>query len=209
KRVIRCKIVGEGWMKDNGLYNVMDLIKRQRWENLFKRRHFVHIDVLASILSILGNNGICEYIKDVWEESKYTKPLQITRKFANDETLMAGRRVKSGEMKPFQRRRDDEMAAPAEDVHDEEVEDQNDFDWEAIIDEAAVPEESGSGEKFYDAKDEIQEPATVVEEVPVVVAQASVQQKETAPSGVDPSGPSGHLPETVMNKLQAEFERAR
>ncbi|GAB2290536.1 hypothetical protein Dimus_024815 [Dionaea muscipula] len=29
-------------------------------------------------------------------------------------------------------------------------------------------------------------------------------------SGVDPSGgPSGYLPEAVMNKLQAEFERAR
>ncbi|GAB2294511.1 hypothetical protein Dimus_028716 [Dionaea muscipula] len=108
-------------MKDNDLCNVMDLIKRQRWENLYKRREFVHIDAvkefyarmtmillkkkdivktsvrgvaiefdhlkLASILGIPGNNGICEYIKDVWEESKYTKPLEITRKFANDETL--------------------------------------------------------------------------------------------------------------------------
>ncbi|GAB2276242.1 hypothetical protein Dimus_010974, partial [Dionaea muscipula] len=123
-------------MKDNGLYNVMDLIKRQRWENLFKRREFFHIDAvkefyarmtvihlkkkdvvkksvrgvsiqfdhlkLASILGIPGNNGICEYIKDVWEESKYTKPVQITRRFVNDETLTAARRVKSGEMKPFQ-----------------------------------------------------------------------------------------------------------
>ncbi|GAB2268354.1 hypothetical protein Dimus_003319 [Dionaea muscipula] len=52
---------------------------------------------------IPGNNGICEYIKDVWEESKYTKPIEITRRFANDETLMAARIVKSGEMKPFQR----------------------------------------------------------------------------------------------------------
>ncbi|GAB2265821.1 hypothetical protein Dimus_000856 [Dionaea muscipula] len=33
--------------------------------------------------------------------------------------------------------------------------------------------------------------------------------KEPASSGVDPSGPSGHLPEAVMNKLQVEFERAR
>ncbi|GAB2269968.1 hypothetical protein Dimus_004884 [Dionaea muscipula] len=81
-----------------------------------------------------------------------------------------------------------------EDVHEEEVEDQNDFDWEAVIDEATVQGESGSGEKFYDAEDEIQKPAIVVEEVPAVVAQASVQQKETAPSGVDTSGPSGHLP---------------
>ncbi|GAB2272813.1 hypothetical protein Dimus_007633, partial [Dionaea muscipula] len=40
---------------------------------------------------------------DVWEESNYTKPLEITRGFANNETLTAARRVKSGEIKPFQR----------------------------------------------------------------------------------------------------------
>ncbi|GAB2278602.1 hypothetical protein Dimus_013280 [Dionaea muscipula] len=44
-------------------------------------------DKLATILGVPGNNGICEYIKDVWEESRYTKPLEITRRFANDETL--------------------------------------------------------------------------------------------------------------------------
>ncbi|GAB2273361.1 hypothetical protein Dimus_008160, partial [Dionaea muscipula] len=58
---------------------------------------------LATILGVPGTNGICEYIKDVWEESKYTKPLEITRRFANDENIMAARRVKSGEPKPFQR----------------------------------------------------------------------------------------------------------
>ncbi|GAB2268629.1 hypothetical protein Dimus_003582 [Dionaea muscipula] len=58
---------------------------------------------LASILGIPGNNGICEYIKEVWEESKYTKPLEITRRFANDDSIMEARRVKSVEMKPFQR----------------------------------------------------------------------------------------------------------
>ncbi|GAB2296674.1 hypothetical protein Dimus_030784 [Dionaea muscipula] len=183
-------------MKDNGLCNVMDLIKRQRWENLFKRREFIHIDAvkefyarmtvihlkkkdivktsvrgvaiefdhlkLASILGIPGNNGICEYIKDVLEESKYTKPLEITRKFANDETLTAARRVKSS-----------------------------------------------SGEKFYDAEDEVQESAEVNEEAPAMLAQASAQQNVTAAAGVNPSGPSGHLPESMMNKLQTEFERAR
>ncbi|GAB2295308.1 hypothetical protein Dimus_029479, partial [Dionaea muscipula] len=58
-------------------------------------------DKLATILGVPGNNGICEYIKDVWEESRYTKPLEITRSFANDETLTAARRVKSGELEPF------------------------------------------------------------------------------------------------------------
>ncbi|GAB2271189.1 hypothetical protein Dimus_006033 [Dionaea muscipula] len=125
-------------MKDNGLNNVMELIKRQKWENLFKRREFVFIDAVkefyarmtvihlkkkdvmkssvkgvtiefdhdkqTSILGVPGKSGICEYIKDVWEESKYMKPLEITKRFANDKTLTAARRVKSGEMKPFQRR---------------------------------------------------------------------------------------------------------
>ncbi|GAB2280988.1 hypothetical protein Dimus_015604 [Dionaea muscipula] len=58
---------------------------------------------LALILGVPGNNGICEYIKEVWEESKYIKPLEITRKFANDELLTTIRRVRSTEMKPFQR----------------------------------------------------------------------------------------------------------
>ncbi|GAB2278715.1 hypothetical protein Dimus_013390, partial [Dionaea muscipula] len=58
---------------------------------------------LATILGVPGTNGICEHIKDVWEESRYTKPLEITRRFANDETLTTRRRVKSGELKPFQR----------------------------------------------------------------------------------------------------------
>ncbi|GAB2270475.1 hypothetical protein Dimus_005369 [Dionaea muscipula] len=173
-------------MKDNGLSNMMELIKRQRWEELFKSRELVHVDAvkefyarmtlvhlkkkdvvklsvrgvaiefdhlkLASILGIPGNNGICEYIKDVWEESKCIKPLEITRKFANDETLTAARSVKSSTGE--NRRRDDEIEAPVEEVNEEEV--QNDFDWEAVIDEAADQGESGSGEKFYDAEDEIQ-----------------------------------------------------
>ncbi|GAB2297635.1 hypothetical protein Dimus_031725 [Dionaea muscipula] len=373
KRVIRCKIFRESWMNENGLTNVMDLIKRKKWERLFKRRELVHIDAvkefyaslilvhykkkdvarswvrgvdiefdnmrLASILGIPGKNDICEYIKEVWEESKYTKPLEITRKFANDDMIMEARRVRSVEMKPFQgfmhflvmknivprfgkmdtasymdliymdhltsrrlvnlprvmmrhmsyvismkdhelpygdwltmvfeafdvplidkqgeepkrydyfeetfltmcqlkrengvwwigtgdhRRRDDDVqevnndapaaneadneevneeAAPAE---DEEVHD--DFYWEVVVDEAAIQGESRSGEKFYDAEDEIQGSETVVEMVPEVPAPVSAQQQEKSPSGVDPSGPSGHISESVMIQLQADFERAQ
>ncbi|GAB2283029.1 hypothetical protein Dimus_017560 [Dionaea muscipula] len=135
KRVIRSKIVRERWMNENGLSNVMEIIKRQKWENLFKRRELVHIDVvkefyakmtvthlkkkdvvkskvrgvdlefdhekLATILGVPGKNGICEYIKEVWEESKYTKPLEITRRFANDDTIMKARRVKSSRDETF------------------------------------------------------------------------------------------------------------
>ncbi|GAB2265881.1 hypothetical protein Dimus_000912 [Dionaea muscipula] len=250
-------------------------------------------DKLATILGVPGNNGICEYIKDVWEESKYTKPLEITRRFANDETLTAARRVKSGELKPFQRfihflvmknvvpifgkrdtssfmdltymdhlmsrrlvnlsrvmirhmsyvismkdhelpygdwltmvfeefgvplvdkkgeepkrRRDDDDEAPEEEVEEEEK-DQTDFDWEAVVDEAAVEGESRSYEQFYDAQVDVEEPVTETPAAPEVVAQASGQQKGTTASGVDPSCPTGRIPEAVMNKLQADFERAR
>ncbi|GAB2281875.1 hypothetical protein Dimus_016437 [Dionaea muscipula] len=288
-------------MIDNGLENVMEIIKRQKWEKLFRRRELVHIDAvkefyaklimshnrkkdvarskvrgveiefdhqkLASILGIPGNNRICEYIKEnvvprfgkrdttSYMDLIYMDHL-IARRLVNlprvmmrhmsyvisvkDHELPYGDWMtmifeefgvplvdkKGEEPKKYDffeetfltmckltrengvwwigsgenRRRDDEMVAPAEDVHEEEVKDQNDFDWEG---------ESGSGEKFYDAEDEIQETAAVVEEVPAVVAQASIQQKETEASGVNPSGLSGRIPEFMMNKLQAEFERAR
>ncbi|GAB2301695.1 hypothetical protein Dimus_035724, partial [Dionaea muscipula] len=42
KRVIRGKNIREGWMNYNGLSNVMSLIKKQKWKNLFKRREFMH-----------------------------------------------------------------------------------------------------------------------------------------------------------------------
>ncbi|GAB2281110.1 hypothetical protein Dimus_015718 [Dionaea muscipula] len=155
---------------------------------------------LATILGVPGKNGICEYIKEVWEESKYTKPLEITRRFANDATIMKAGRVRSVEMKPSRkvysfsvikkgeepkkydffedtfltmckltredgiwwigsgenRRRDDDEAAPEEEAEGEDEGNQVDFDWEAVIDEATVEGESGSGEKFYDAEEEAQ-----------------------------------------------------
>ncbi|GAB2296712.1 hypothetical protein Dimus_030820 [Dionaea muscipula] len=108
------------------------------------------------------------------------------------------------------RRRDDEEAAPVEneDVNEDERV-QQDFDWEAVIDEAALQGESGSGEKFYDVEDEIQGSEAVVEEVSEVPAPTSVQQKETEASGVNPSAPTGSIPDSVFVSLQAKFERAR
>ncbi|GAB2298023.1 hypothetical protein Dimus_032104 [Dionaea muscipula] len=208
--------------------------------------------------------------KEVWEESKYTKPLEITRRFANDASIMAARRVKSGELKPFQRfvhflekdksprvmirhmsyvismkdhelpygdwltmvfeafgiplvdkkgeepkrydffedtfltmckltrengvwwigsgenrRRDEEVEAPEEEAEDVNERNQDDFDWEAVIDEATVEGESGSDDQFYDAQVE----------------------KDKGIAGVDPSGPTGK--EAEFLKFQAEFERKR
>ncbi|GAB2284385.1 hypothetical protein Dimus_018839 [Dionaea muscipula] len=234
-------------MNDNGLSNVMELIKRQKWENLFKRRELVHIDVvkefyakmsmvhlkkrdvvkskvrgvdmefdhekLATILGVPGKNGICEYIKDVWEESKYTKPLEITRRFTNDGNLMATKNHelpygdwltmvfeafgvplvdKTGEEPKIydyfedtfltmckltrengiwwigsgeNRRRDDDVDAPEEEAKEEDEGNKDDFDWEAVVEEAAVEGESGSGEKFYDAEDKDQGSPEVNEEI--------------------------------------------
>ncbi|GAB2290091.1 hypothetical protein Dimus_024380 [Dionaea muscipula] len=124
---------------------------------------------LATILGVPGNTGICEYIKEVWEESKYIKPLEITRKFANNELLTAVR-----------------------------------------------SEESGSAEKFYDAEDEIQDPADVIildQTAPATFsaspADSSTVQKEKTTAGVDPSIPSDSIPDTVYLKLQADLEQAR
>ncbi|GAB2295859.1 hypothetical protein Dimus_030010 [Dionaea muscipula] len=66
--------------------------------------------------------------------------------------------------------------------------------------------------EFYDAQVDVEEPVTETPDAPAVPAspeQFPVQQKETTPSGVDPSCPSGHISEAVMNKMQAKFERAR
>ncbi|GAB2287967.1 hypothetical protein Dimus_022317 [Dionaea muscipula] len=213
-------------MNDNGLGNVMEIIKRQKWENLFKRRELVHIDAvkelyakltvihlkkkdvvkssvkgngiefdhekLATILGVPGKNGICEYIEDVWEESKYTKPLKITRRVANNETLTAARRVKS-----------------EEEAEKEDEGNKDGFDGEAVIDEAVVEGESGSGEQFYDAEDKDQGSPEVQEEIPAAAPPSSAQQMDQGTSGVDPSCPTGRIHEVEMTRLQAEFERKR
>ncbi|GAB2273416.1 hypothetical protein Dimus_008211 [Dionaea muscipula] len=267
-------------------------------------------DRLASILGVPGKNGICEYIKDVWEKSKYTKPLEITRRFVNNEALTAARRVKSGEMKPFQRfihflvmknviprfgkrdtssfmdltymdhlmarrlvnlprvmmrymsyvismkdhelpygdwltmvfeefgvplvdkkgeepkrydyfeetfltmckltrengvwwvgtgenrRRDDVVNTPEEE-DEEEGGNQAEFDWEAVIDE------------FYDAQVDVEEPRMRLQLLQKWLLKLQFSRRKQRRSGVDPSCPTGRIPEAVMNKLQPEFERAR
>ncbi|GAB2280888.1 hypothetical protein Dimus_015510, partial [Dionaea muscipula] len=107
------------------------------------------------------------------------------------------------------RRRDDEEAAPvqSEEVHEEE---QNpDFDWEAVVDEAALQGESGSDDQFYDAQVEVEEPVAEAPAVPVFPASpgdSTNVQKEPATAGVDLSSPTGSIPDTIMSKLQVDFE---
>ncbi|GAB2292392.1 hypothetical protein Dimus_026633 [Dionaea muscipula] len=106
------------------------------------------------------------------------------------------------------RRRDDVVDAPEEEAEEKE-ENQTKFDWEAVIDEVAEQGESGSNDQFFDAQVDVEEPVKETPAAPAVPVPSTVQQKETTPSGVDPSCPSGHIPEAVMNKMQAVFERAR
>ncbi|GAB2270099.1 hypothetical protein Dimus_005012 [Dionaea muscipula] len=64
--------------------------------------------------------------------------------------------------------------------------------------------------KLFDAQVEVEEPVAEAPAVPAFPASpgdSSNQQKEAA--GVDPSGPSGHIPDSVMSKLQDDFKRAR
>ncbi|GAB2278631.1 hypothetical protein Dimus_013308 [Dionaea muscipula] len=227
KRVIRGKLIRENWMNDNGLSDVMNLIKKQKWEILFRRRELMHVTackeffanltvslfkkkevatsivrgvkidldsmILASILGVPGNTGICEYIKDFWEETKFCMPQEITRKFANDKMITTARKtfltmcqlkrengvwwLGTGE----QRRRDDEEEIPTENVKNEEAANegeevhQDDFEWEVVNEEDEIQGESGSAEKFYDAEDEVQGSADVIKEVPEVPAPVSAQ----------------------------------
>ncbi|GAB2281591.1 hypothetical protein Dimus_016170 [Dionaea muscipula] len=105
------------------------------------------------------------------------------------------------------RRRDDDEAAPEEEAEEEEERNKDDFDWEAVIDEATVEGESGSDDQFYDAQVGEEEPVTETPTAPAVPASSSAQQKDQEPSGVDPSGPTSR--EADFLKFQAEFERKR
>ncbi|GAB2288140.1 hypothetical protein Dimus_022484 [Dionaea muscipula] len=132
------------------------------------------------------------------------------------------------DFKPCYSKRDDDDEAPAENVQNAEVaneghNNQEDFDWEAVIDEveiqreemekeAEIQEESRSDDKFYDAEVGVKEPADEVPAVPAFPASpadsATNVQKEKNAVGFDPSGPSGSIRDSDFLKIQAEFDRA-
>ncbi|GAB2272488.1 hypothetical protein Dimus_007312 [Dionaea muscipula] len=101
--------------------------------------------------------------------------------FSTDQSTVRGisdaekqRKRGSGENK----RRDDDVDAPEEEAEEEDEGNKDDFDWEAVVEEAVVEGESGSGEKFYDAEDKNQSSPEVNEEIPAAAPQSSAQQKE-------------------------------
>ncbi|GAB2278767.1 hypothetical protein Dimus_013442 [Dionaea muscipula] len=78
----------------------------------------------------------------------------------------------------------------------------------AVINEATVEGESGSDDQFYDAQVEVEEPVTKLSGSgdPSFISGSA---KEQGICGVDPSCPTGRLPEAEFLKFQAEFERKR
>ncbi|GAB2281585.1 hypothetical protein Dimus_016164 [Dionaea muscipula] len=177
---------------------------------------------LATILGVPGTNEICEYRKDVWEESKYTKPLEIIRRFANDENLMAARRVKEqgvwwlGSGANRRRYEIETEAVNEEEILAENVEVKNqkeNFKLESVNEEVELQGEQiekeakgvdiESVEEFFDA---VEEERTTSEDVSAPAARENVQQKgKTKTTGVYPSG---SLPDFDLQHLQAEFARA-
>ncbi|GAB2288373.1 hypothetical protein Dimus_022705 [Dionaea muscipula] len=203
--------------------------------------------------------GCCEIQRCV-EESKYTKPLEITRRFANDENIMAKKEGQVREPKPAQRfvhffvmknvvavfgksghlklldltymdhlmsrrkltrkngiwwigsrenrRRDDDVDAPEEEAEEEDKGIKDDFNWEAVIDEATVEGESCSRERFYDAEDKDQGSPEVQEEIPAAALRSRARKKERL---LHESTLVSHrvIPEAKLLKFQAEFERKR
>ncbi|GAB2290493.1 hypothetical protein Dimus_024770 [Dionaea muscipula] len=164
---------------------------------------------LASILGIPGNNGICEYIKEGHDEAHYV----ISGK---DHELPYG---------DWMTMVFEAFGVPLVDKKGEEPKRYDYFEetfltmckltrengvwWIGMVDDAADEGESGSGEKFYDAEDKDQGSPEVNEELPAAVTQGSAQQKDKESSGVDPSCPTGRIPEAVTLKFHAEFERTR
>ncbi|GAB2292665.1 hypothetical protein Dimus_026902 [Dionaea muscipula] len=89
---------------------------------------------------------------------------------------------------------------------------EKEFDWEDVIDEAAVQGESGSDDQFFNAQVDVEYPVTEAPAAPAFPASpgdSTNQQKKQTPAGVDPSGQSGHISDSGFLPFQAEFKRAR
>ncbi|GAB2296493.1 hypothetical protein Dimus_030607 [Dionaea muscipula] len=92
------------------------------------------------------------------------------------------------------RRRDDDVNATEEEAEEEEERNKDDFDWEAIIDEATVEGESGSDDQFYDAQVEVEEPSDETQRTPSSPSFISkLQQKDKGTRRVDPRAPPAHF----------------
>ncbi|GAB2297457.1 hypothetical protein Dimus_031561, partial [Dionaea muscipula] len=78
------------------------------------------------------------------------------------------------------RRRDDDGDAPEVEAEDEDERNKDDFDWEAVIDEATVEGESGSGEKFYDLEEEARGSQDLHDEIPAKLHEVRLDGRTRA-----------------------------
>ncbi|GAB2283747.1 hypothetical protein Dimus_018239 [Dionaea muscipula] len=71
--------------------------------------------------------------------------------------------------------------------------------------------ESRSDDQSFDAQADVEEPVTRLQLLQAFPASPEIHQlsEKSGHRQSRPSGPSGHIPEVAMNKLQVEFERAR
>ncbi|GAB2294693.1 hypothetical protein Dimus_028887 [Dionaea muscipula] len=120
-------------------------MKRQKWEKLFKRRELVHVDAVKEFYEKLRMSHNRK--KDVARSKVRGVEIVFDHlQLASILGIPGNNGIWTGE----NRRRDEDFETPAEEEH-EEAEAQNDFDWEAVIDEAAVQAESRSDDQFFDA----------------------------------------------------------
>ncbi|GAB2288275.1 hypothetical protein Dimus_022615 [Dionaea muscipula] len=180
KRVIRSKIVREGWMNNNGLRNVMELIKRQRWENLFKKRLLVHVDAVKefyakmTVIHLKKKDVVKSSVKGISIEFDHEQCVAILdvhwKKLEYVNTSRRCGKSRGGRSEERKKKNNDG------------------FDWEAVIDEAAIFEgESGSGEKFYDAEEEAQGSPDLHNKIQTKLTKFG-SVKDEGIAGVDPSG---------------------
>ncbi|GAB2302071.1 hypothetical protein Dimus_036092 [Dionaea muscipula] len=200
-------------MMDNGLSNVMDLIKRKIWEKLFKRRELMHIDAvkefyarltlvhfkkkevarsqvrgvdiefdnfrLASILGVPGHNGICEYIKD-----EIGKPSRVMMRHMSYVISVKDLESPYGDWMTMIF---ETFGVPLVDKQGEEPK-RYDYFEETFLTMCELKRKigvwwSGSGEKFFDAEDEVPWFEEVSEDVPYMPAPLRLSEGEGTSSG--------------------------
>ncbi|GAB2297962.1 hypothetical protein Dimus_032045 [Dionaea muscipula] len=224
----------ESWMIDNGLSNVMDLIKRQKWERLFKRRELMHIDAVKEFYARLTlvhykkKDVARSRVRGVDIEFDYMRLASITGVPGNNGICEymkeeIGKSAKSYDKAYELCNLNERPLTAIWGLAHHGLKRENGASWLSSgenrrrDDEEATPAEneegeSGSDDQFYDAQVEVEEPVAEASAIPVFPTSPGDSpnlQKEPATEEVDPLAPTGSIPESVMLKLQAELEQAR
>ncbi|GAB2270145.1 hypothetical protein Dimus_005053 [Dionaea muscipula] len=193
----------------------MELIKRQKWEKLFKRRELVHVDAVKEFYARLTLSHFkkkevaCSSVRGVEIKFDHMKLASILGIPDNNEIwrMKCGRLalVRIGEEMMrlmLQQKRQKRKKRLRIQV----------LIGKSVVDEATDQGKSGSDDQFFDAQVNVEEPTTEAPAVPVFPASSGDSinvQKEPVTAGIDPSAPTGSIPDAIFSSLQADFERAR